>query len=213
MGAKAWEMQVPTTPRFKGTISRTEYGTTLIRTQRECRETTLLSNLPIMGGLYDVPRDMEGVYFEITVNRMEGVVAIGTACRPYPEFRFPGWNRQSAGFHLDDMRKFFEDPDGGRDYMAEGKLKSGDVIGCGYEFGRAVLFFTYNGERLPDAFTGVHLPRAAWDVYAAIGVCGESEVEVNFGCRGFTWKTPVGERWAVERHIGGLIAATSTTTQ
>ena len=97
--------------------------------------------------------------------------------------------------------------------MAEGKLKSGDVIGCGYEFGRAVMFFTYNGERLPDAFTGVHLPRAAWDVYAAIGMCGASEVEVNFGCRGFTWKTPVGERWGVERHIGGLIVATSTTTQ
>lgn len=212
MGAKAWEMQVPTAPRFKGTISRTEYGTTSIRAQRECRETTLLSNLPIMGGLYDVPPEMEGVYFEITVNKMEGVVAIGTACRPYPEFRFPGWNRQSAGLHLDDMRKFFEDPDGGRDYIAEGKLKPGDVIGCGYGFGRAVIFFTYNGERLPDAFTGVHLPRTAWDVYAAIGVCGECEVEVNFGCRGFAWKMPV-ERWAVERHLGGPIATTLTITE
>jgi hypothetical protein len=31
----------------------------------------------------------------------------------------PGWNRLSAGLYLDDVRKFFGDPHGGRDYTPE----------------------------------------------------------------------------------------------
>ena len=80
-----------------------------------------------MGGLYDVPLEMGRVYFEITVNKLEGLVVIGTTCGPYPVFRFPMHSAE------------------GRDYMAEEKLKSGDVIGRVYEFGRAAMFFTYNG--------------------------------------------------------------------
>lgn len=30
------------------------------------------------------------------------------ACKPYPLFRLPGWNRLSAALHLDDRRKFYE---------------------------------------------------------------------------------------------------------
>ncbi|KAF8635172.1 hypothetical protein AX15_000507 [Amanita polypyramis BW_CC] len=203
IGSRAWGMQVPNVPRFRGTISKTGSGTTLIHTEKECRDTSVLSDLPILGGLYDIPGDMDGVYFEIEVKRMDEIVAIGTACRPYPGFRFPGWNRLSAGFHLDDMRKFFEDPDGGRDYVTARVVRSGDVVGCGYEFRRGVVFFTYNGERLPDAFTGVYLPRGKYDVYGAIGVVGRSEIEVNFGADIFRWKEGNGERWRIDRHVGG----------
>ena len=79
---------------------------------------------------------------------------VGTACRPYPEWRHPGWNRLSAALHLDDFRKFFEDPNGGRDYTPElTEVSEDDIIGCGYDFTRCSIFYTYNGRRLPDAFT------------------------------------------------------------
>ncbi|KAM6490511.1 hypothetical protein JOM56_013854 [Amanita muscaria] len=205
-GPKAWGMETPSTWRFKGAVTRTEHGTTMIETKKNCPSTCVLSDLPILAGLYDVPGDMEGVYFEVTIKTMHDTVAVGTACQPYPDFRLPGWNRLSAGFHLDDLRKFFEDPDGGRDYVGEGSdvkgIKEGDVVGCGYEFGRGVVFFTYNGRRLPDAFVGVYVPRTKWDVYAAVGVSDECEVQVNFGGEEFRWKEGNSGRWRVDRHVG-----------
>ncbi|OBZ68846.1 hypothetical protein A0H81_11261 [Grifola frondosa] len=53
-------------------------------------------------------------------------------------------------------------------------------IGCGYEFSTGSVFFTHNGVRLPVAFSGVFLPRTAYDVYAAIGVEGKNQFDVNF---------------------------------
>lgn len=41
---------------------------------------------------------------------------VGTACKPYPDWRFPGWNRRSIGLHLDDFRFFKEDDEGGTNY-------------------------------------------------------------------------------------------------
>ena len=41
---------------------------------------------------------------------------IGTISKPYPDYRLPGWNRLSAGLHLDDMQKFYEDDQGGQTY-------------------------------------------------------------------------------------------------
>ena len=64
------------------------------------------------------------------------------------------------------------------------------------------MFFTHNGARLPDAFTGVYLPRAAHDVYAAVGVAGAGACvfEVNFGAADFEWKE--GNGWKVQAHVG-----------
>jgi hypothetical protein len=45
-------------------------------TEKGCRDTCLLSNLPILAGLYDV-QGKEGVYYEVLVRKMEGTVAIG----------------------------------------------------------------------------------------------------------------------------------------
>ena len=66
------------------------------------------------------------------------------------------------------MRKFYEDPDGGRDYAPRLKVYPGCVVGCGYEFASGVLFFTFNGERLPEAFRGLYVPRVAQDVYGNV---------------------------------------------
>lgn len=181
-----------------------------METARECQDTCLLSDLPILAGLYDV-QGKQGVYYEVEIVQMDvndaGIVTVGTACRPYPDWRLPGWNRLSGALHLDDMRKFFEDPDGGRDYLAESDsftVRAGDIIGCGYEFCDSSLFFTYNGLRLPPAFTGVYLPRAAQDVYAAVGVSGAVEFKVNFGGEVFRWKEGNEWAWRVEGHVGRL---------
>lgn len=131
----------------------------------------------------------------------------GTACRPYPDYRFPGWNRLSAGLHLDDLRKFFEDPDGGRDYTAElTHIDPGDTIGCAYEFATGALFYTHNGHRLPVAFYGLYLPRHEYDVFAAVGVSGECDFDINFGGASFVWKQGNEWAWKVEGHVNGNIA-------
>ena len=132
---------------------------------------------------------------------------IGTTCLPYPDWRFPGWNRLSVGLHLDDLRKFYEDPDGGRDYETQGLLKKvspGDSIGLGYDFASSSVFFTYNGVRLPNAFSGLYIPRDKYDVYAAIGVDGANEFEVNFGTDVFRWKEGNDWTWRVEGHVGNF---------
>ncbi|KAG5648778.1 hypothetical protein DXG03_000127 [Asterophora parasitica] len=219
-GCKAWGLEIPQTRRFVGTVqnpsdSKSDAHRVHVKTGSACRETCILSDLPILAGLYDV-KGKHGVYYEVEILEMDvekdGVVAVGTACRPYPNWRLPGWNRLSGGLHLDDMCKFFEDPDGGRDYnaMKHVTVRPGDIVGCGYDFGRSSLFYTWNGQRTningveQDAFVGVYLPRAKHDVYAAIGVSGAVEVKVNFGGELFRWKEGNEWAWRVEGHVGKL---------
>lgn len=225
-GSKLWTMERPISSRFVGQIvyDGGEKGRSVTRvvTKKSCGDVCLMSNLPLLAGLYEI-QGKSGVYYEICIRRMDGIIAIGmhiqvqlttqhshllllgTACRPYPDWRFPGWNRDSAGLHLDDMRKFFEDPKGGRDYTPIlQRIHSGDTVGCGYEFSSSTIFFTYNGLRLPDAFGGVYVPRTQYDVYAAIGIEGICEFEVNFGGDVFRWKEGNEWGWRVEGHVGRL---------
>ena len=235
LGCRAWGLEHPTTPRFVGRIDEGNQGNGVVGiwkvcTQENCKDICLLSDLPVMAGLYDI-RGKRGIYYEVRVNKMEGTVAIGTslviilvaegfhdhqlkcldtgtACKPYPSWRMPGWNRLSAGLHLDDMRKFFEDPHGGRDYSPElSRISSGDIIGCGYQFDTGTLFFTHNGHRLPNAFTGIYLPRVDHDVYAAIGLDGANEIEVNFGSSVFQWYEGNDVAWRVDGHVGYIVGS------
>lgn len=108
------------------------------------------------------------------------------------------------------MRKFYEDPNGGRDYdPILSSFSEGDFIGCGYDFSAASIFFTYNGRRLSDAFGGVYVPRTKYDVYAAIGVEGQCHFEVNFGGEPFKWKETNEWAWRIEGHVGRLSASSS----
>ncbi|PSR76673.1 hypothetical protein PHLCEN_2v8270 [Hermanssonia centrifuga] len=207
-GCRAWTMEWPGSPRFIGSVhsagEKRIPEVTKVTTADGCGDVCLLSNLPLLAGLYEI-QGKSGVYYEVRIQKMNGIVAIGTACRPYPDWRFPGWNRASVGLHLDDMRKFFEDPDGGRDYSPLlTSFSVGSVIGCGYDFTSSSVFYTYDGQRLPDAFGGVYLPRTQYDVYAAIGVEGACEFEVNFGSDLFKWKEGNEWAWRVEGHVGRL---------
>ncbi|KAI8978739.1 hypothetical protein BD414DRAFT_494239 [Trametes punicea] len=209
LGCRAWGLERPDSPRFHGSIhnpgdEKGGLGVVKVVTDERCQDVCILSDLPILAGLYSTHGKL-GVYYEVKIIRMDGFIAIGSACRPYPSWRLPGWNRLSAGLHLDDFRKFFEDPDGGRDYTPRlTRLSPGDTVGFGYAFALGTVFFTHNGARLPDAFTGAYLPRAAYDVYAAVGVEGACAFEVNFGGDVFRWKEGNEWAWRVEGHVGTL---------
>ncbi|KIJ64571.1 hypothetical protein HYDPIDRAFT_90298 [Hydnomerulius pinastri MD-312] len=198
---------------FKGEIhnqtkSRGTGVATKVVSYATCKDCCLFSNLPLMASLYYRPQD-GGVYFELTIQEMQGIIAIGTTCRPYPHYRLPGWHRLSAALHLDDMCKFYENPDGGQDsgFCGGRSPGIGDTIGCGYEFtAGGTMFFTFNGERLvPDAFKGLYL-RDGHDVYAAIGIDGENEFTVNFGGDFFMWQPANEWSWRLNRHVGQLSA-------
>jgi hypothetical protein len=123
------------------------------------------------------------------------------------------------GLHLDDRQKFCEDPNGGRPYgdiLQETEIQPGDVIGCGYEFRSTSLFYTYNGERLKSAFSGMYVPRQEYDIFAAIGVGGPgpNKLIVNFGGDDqdhlFRWKPGREWGWLVDGHVGRLSATSSS---
>jgi hypothetical protein len=86
LGCAAWDLERPTDPHFVGHIERSDEikpgssggGTWKVRTEKRCRDSCVMSDLPLMGGLYDI-HGRRGVYYEVRVNRMDGVVAIGTS--------------------------------------------------------------------------------------------------------------------------------------
>lgn len=111
------------------------------------------------------------------------------------------------------MQKFWQDPTGGRSYdRTLGKIQDGDVIGCGYDFRENSLFFTHNGRKLEKAFSGLY-PRGTGDVYAAIGVCGDNELVVNFGAGNelFRWKEGNEESWSLKGRFDNLGGGTGVT--
>ncbi|KAK7048950.1 endosome protein [Favolaschia claudopus] len=197
--------------------------TSVPRTSKIAGDACLTSNLPLIAGHY-ISSTKRGVYFEITVRRLEGdaTIALGMQC-------FPGGTGNSAALHFDDCRLYYDDPDGGVDYVrnvydpATGtsiqrpnipQIKTNDTIGCGYEFppsgGIGSLFYTYNGERLTTAFPAIFDPRPAGrevDVYAAVGITsGPCQFDVNFGLESFKWSGSGQQaEWTVDglfRHFG-----------
>ena len=88
LGCAAWDLERPTDDaHFVGHIQRLDQikpgirgggGTWRVRTEKRCRDSCVMSDLPLMAGLYDI-HGRRGVYYEVRVNRMDGVVAIGTS--------------------------------------------------------------------------------------------------------------------------------------
>ncbi|KAH9969812.1 hypothetical protein BC827DRAFT_1257607 [Russula dissimulans] len=162
-----------------------EQAEAFCRAHRPSPPKILASNVIDLIRLRGMGPRARGVYCEVPVNMIERVIAMGTACRPYPSWRMPRWNRLGVGLHLDDLRKIFEGPDGGRDYTPGlSRIYLGDVVGCGYEFGTGALFFTHNGLRLPDAF-----------------------VEMSFGASNFQWKEGNDVAWRVDGHVGYMVGS------
>jgi len=82
-GCKPWGMSLPSSRRFKGRVeSGTDKGgagVTKVVTDRKCKDVCIFSDLPIMAGLYDT-RGKQGIYYEVVIRKMEGIIAIGDSC-------------------------------------------------------------------------------------------------------------------------------------
>jgi Ran-binding protein 9/10 len=78
-GCGAWSLEISRGSRFKGRIVHApQDGHALVRvvTHPGCKDTSLLSNLPVMAGLYGTQGNM-GIYYETKIQRMNGIIAVG----------------------------------------------------------------------------------------------------------------------------------------
>ena len=86
-GCKPWGMRLPSSLRFKGRVEsgsgKGGTGVTRIVTDRNCKDVCIFSDLPIMAGLYDT-KGKQGVYYEVVIRKMEGIIAIGDSCSKEP---------------------------------------------------------------------------------------------------------------------------------
>lgn len=115
------------------------------RTHASCRDTSILTNLPMYSVVWDSPlatQRQKTIYFELKVTGVgrggssleeaDAGIAIGFIAPPYPTFRLPGWERASLGVHGDDGRKYVNDPWGGVDFTTA--FKPGQTVGIGMTF-------------------------------------------------------------------------------
>jgi hypothetical protein len=164
-------------PTFAGELVPQRHpGHWKCRSHVKCRDSSLLTNLPLYSAMIDSPLRTgarKNVYFEIKVlsigrkghsssfEEADAGIAIGYVAPPYPTFRLPGWQRGSLGVHGDDGRKYVNDTFGGIDFTTS--FQAGETIGLGMTFappkdppgyGQAMqgtlnieVFFTRNGIR------------------------------------------------------------------
>ncbi|KAL8717153.1 MAG: hypothetical protein Q9225_005582 [Loekoesia sp. 1 TL-2023] len=141
-------------------------------------------------------------------------LALGYCAVPYPTWRMPGWERGSLGVHGDDGRRYVNDTWGGKDFTSA--IQEGETVGLGMEFSipdtppsygsspermpsmKIEVFFTRNG--IKEAGWNLHEELDAqndlgidgldgrFDLYAAIGLFGSVEFEVNFHNHLWLWQ-------------------------
>lgn len=141
-------------------------------------------------------------------------LALGWCALPYPTWRMPGWERGSLAVHGDDGRRYVNDTWGGKDFT--GAIQAGQTVGLGMEFAipdtppnygsspeqspglKVDVFFTRDGvkdsgwclhEEL-DAQNdlGVDGLDGQFDLYAAVGIFGGAEFEINFSRSKWLWQ-------------------------
>lgn len=163
-------------PSFSGEVfPMREAGHWKGRTHAQCRDSVLLTNLPMYSVFWDSPLSThrsKTIYFELKVlgighggysfSEADAGIAIGFVAPPYPTFRLPGWQRGSLGIHGDDGRKYVNDTYGGVDFT--NAFQPGETVGVGMTFsmprdppsyeqsqmGKVMdidVFFTRNGQR------------------------------------------------------------------
>lgn len=163
-------------PSFVGNlVPQPQAGHWKVQTQARCRDSSILTNLPMYSALVDSPlrtQQPKTIYFELRVTGIghgghsleeaDAGIAVGFIAPPYPTFRLPGWQRGSLGVHGDDGRKYVNDTWGGVDFTTA--FAPSDTVGIGmtftiprnppgYEAGQQgklldiEVFFTRNGKK------------------------------------------------------------------
>ncbi|KAF9531977.1 concanavalin A-like lectin/glucanase domain-containing protein [Crepidotus variabilis] len=150
------------------------------------------SNLPL-------PKLNEVYYWEVKMFDLPETttVAVGLATKPYPPFRLPGLNRYSIAYHSGGDKShnypFTSAPFGPT-------LKEGDVLGVGYRPRNGTVFYTRNGRKMEDAFTGL----TRWNLFPTIGADGPCSVHVNLGQSGFVFIEANVKKWGLAPSVGTL---------
>ncbi|CAE6396028.1 unnamed protein product [Rhizoctonia solani] len=154
--------------------------------------TSVQSNLPL-------PKLNEVYYWEVKMFDLPPTtnIAIGLATKPFPSFSMPGHAKHSFA------------------YMSSGErchnypftvtscgppLIEGDVLGIGYRPRTGSAFFTRNGRRLEDAFTGL----GRWNLFPTIGADGPCSLHVNLGQAGFVFIEANVKKWGLAPSVGTL---------
>ncbi|KAI0669955.1 concanavalin A-like lectin/glucanase domain-containing protein [Trametes maxima] len=150
------------------------------------------SNLPL-------PKLNEVYYWEAKMFDLPATtnVAIGLATKPYPWFRLPGLCRYSVAYHSsgDKSHNFpFTAASCGT------TLKEGDVLGVGYRPRSGTVFFTKNGRKMEDAYTGM----TNWNLFPTVGADGPCSIHINLGQSGFVFIEANVKRWGLAPSQGTL---------
>ncbi|KAJ8495830.1 hypothetical protein ONZ51_g1479 [Trametes cubensis] len=150
------------------------------------------SNLPL-------PKLNEVYYWEAKMFDLPPTtnVAIGLATKPYPWFRLPGLCRYSVAYHSNGDKShnfpFTATPCGTT-------LKEGDVLGVGYRPRSGTVFFTKNGRKMEDAYTGL----TNWNLFPTVGADGPCSIHINLGQSGFVFIEANVKRWGLAPSQGTL---------
>ncbi|KIO20585.1 hypothetical protein M407DRAFT_81421, partial [Tulasnella calospora MUT 4182] len=150
------------------------------------------SNLPL-------PKLNEVYYWEVKMFDLPpGTnVSIGLATKPYPSFRLPGHSRHSIAYHSSG-EKSYNYPFTTVSYGPP--LKEGDVLGIGYRPRTGSVFFTRNGRKMEDAFTGLN----RFNLFPTVGADGPCSVHVNLGQAGFVHIEANVKKWGLAPSVGTL---------
>lgn len=153
----------------------------------------MLANLP-------VPKLNEVYYFEAKMYEKPTAteVVVGLATKPYPSFRLPGWNKVSVGYFSSDGFKCHNYPFTAASHGPP--LAEGDVLGVGYRPRTGTVFFTRNGKKLDDCYTGL----SGHNLFPAVGANGACSVHVNLGQSGFVFIEANVKKWGLAPMMGTL---------
>lgn len=160
---------------------------------REGGGNSVMANLPL-------PKLNEVYYWEVKMYDKPAAteVAIGLATKPFPSFRLPGWNRHSIGYFASDGFKSHNFPFTASSYGPP--LAEGDVLGVGYRPRTGTVFFTRNGKKMDDAYTGLQ----KFNLFPTVGANGACTVHVNLGQAGFVFIEANVKKWGLAPMIGTL---------
>lgn len=160
---------------------------------REGGGNNVMANLPL-------PKLNEVYYWEVKMYEKptNTEVAIGLATKPYPSFRLPGWNRHSVAYFASDGFKSHNYPFTAASYGPP--LNEGDVLGVGYRPRTGTVFFTRNGRKMDDAYTGLQ----RLNLFPTIGANGPCTIHVNLGQAGFVFIEANVKKWGLAPMTGTL---------
>ncbi|WWC86808.1 uncharacterized protein L201_001687 [Kwoniella dendrophila CBS 6074] len=160
---------------------------------REGGGNSVMANLPL-------PKLNEVYYWEVKMYDKPATteIAIGLATKPYPSFRLPGWNKYSVAYFASDGFKSHNYPFTASSYGPS--LNEGDVLGVGYKPRTGTVFFTRNGRKLDDAYTGLQ----RLNLFPTVGANGPCTIHVNLGQAGFVFIEANVKKWGLAPMVGTL---------